>query len=249
MAALLLSLAVLGWADHDDDHDDNNGPDFLPDCNYDKKPWKEMSQGQKKLNILRPLKYDTLKNGAHVVRTAVVFMAPKSLQLDGLQFRSKFTKKSWYESARGGGCWAEEPEFEDFCENKGFTKESCLLPKCHWNPKHAPLNPEDRHGHIVKSSEYFSTADTVNHHLQKFDSAQSMENFGRGSWLEYSDEGEYDDLFNDLPDYENDYTFYYVEGEWSPSEWESFTKARIEIWRLDNDGKMRVDACTRIKWE
>ena len=208
LAALLLSLTALGWADHDDDG--NNGPDLLV-CNYNKKPWKEMSQGQKKLNVLRLLKYDTLNNDVHEVHTAVVFMAPKSLQLDGVQFRSKFTKTSWYESAMDG---------------------------------------EDRHAHIVKSSEYFSTADTVNHHLQKFDSAQSMENFGRGLWMQYNDDyGEYDDLFNDLPYYENDYTFYYTEGEHSPADFESFSKVRVELWRPDSDGNLRVDACHRMKWQ
>lgn len=207
LAALLLSLVALGWADHDDD--DNNGTDFLV-CNYNKKPWKEMSQGQKKLQTLHLLKYDTLKNGAHVVHTAVVFMAPKSFQIDGVYFRSKFTKTSWYKSA---------------------------------------MQPEDRHAHIVKSSAYFSTADTVNH-LHKFDSAQGMENFGRGLWMQHNDNPEeYDDLFNGLPSFENDYTFYYVEGEWSNTDFESFSKARVELWRPDSDGNMRVDACHRIKWE
>jgi hypothetical protein len=311
LAALLLSLTALGWADHDDD--DDNGPNMFA-CNYNKKPWKEMSQGQKKLHTLRLLKYDTVESGAHVVRTAVVFMAPKSDPLYGIQFRSKFTKKSWYESESeesemsecGLEVLSESPEayeqcFEGgpghfgACETCGYYYDvsdsdgaydcitcadgweidvvfgdctghcveagtavipvigsgcepvsECVLGDQHGGPRG---KPEDRHLHIVKSSVYYSTNTDAVNRLHKFDSAQDMENFGRGLWMQYNDDyGEYDDLFNDLPYYENDYTFYYVEGEHTPADFESYYKARVELWRPDSDGNLRVDACHRAKW-
>merc|ERR1711990_740013 len=49
-----------------------------------------------------------------------------------------FLKSDSGSHGKKGGCWANEPKFEVYCEKQSFTKESCLAPKCHWNPVEAP---------------------------------------------------------------------------------------------------------------
>ena len=190
---------------NDDDDDDDDDGDIVKDCNYNKKPWKEMDSADKQLVTITLLSYvDAEDPDFPHVHVGIIFMAPKSLDLQEVHLRSKFTRSSWFESA---------------------------------------MLPEDRPANIVKVSSVPSLSDT----LLKFETAQDLMDYV-GQHFEDDDDDDEDGVESELQQFEDEFNFYYTGQVYEAAEFVTFERVRVELSRPDQDGKLRVDACHKMKW-
>jgi hypothetical protein len=94
--------------DFGDDEDDDADDDYrVKTCNYNAKPWKEMPLDDKALVTVSVVAHITPQQEDYsredmdtaMYHSGLIFVAPKSMQLDRVHLRAKYTKRSWLESA------------------------------------------------------------------------------------------------------------------------------------------------------